>query len=280
MKKVAGVLSSLLAALAPVALAAQAAPPMPAYNVLTIYRETVKPGKGVAHDMHEEAWARAMVAAKSQNGYLAMTAMSGPQENWYISAYPTWAEYEAANKAGEAPALANIGKQYSAKEDEYLSDGRGMVFTFRADLSYGNADLPVSRYFTVTRVSVRPGHDDEFVANRKMVKAAHESTKLPDSFSVWQVSSGAPAGTYLIFVARKSLAEIDGGAAMHGDAYQAALGGAEAQKKMAANSAAAVISSQSDLFAFAPQQSVAPPEWVKADPKYWTLKAPAMKKAP
>lgn len=280
MKKVAGVLSSLLAALAPVALAAQAAPPMPAYNVLTIYRETVKPGKGVAHDMHEEAWARAMVGAKSPNGYLAITAMSGPQENWYISAYPTWAEYEAANKAGEAPALANIGKQYSAKEDEYLSDGRGMVFTFRADLSYGNADLPASRYFAVTRVSVRPGHDDEFVANRKMVKAAHESTKMPDSFSVWQVSSGAPAGTYLIFVARKSLAEIDGGAAMHGDAYQAALGGAEAQKKMAANSAAAVISSQSDLFAFAPQQSVAPPEWVKADPKYWTLKAPAMKKAP
>ncbi len=89
-----------------------------------------------AHNAHEEAWARAVAGAKPPTGFLAMTAMSGAPESWYMSAYPTWAAYEAANKA-ETPALAAIGKQYSAKEDEFLSDGRGMVLTFRADLSYG-----------------------------------------------------------------------------------------------------------------------------------------------
>lgn len=278
MNRIATRLSLILTALSPVLLGAQAAPPAPDYNVLTVYRETVKPGKGVAHNAHEEAWARAVAGAKPPNAFLAMTAMSGAQESWYMSAFPNWAAYEAANKA-ETPALAAIGTQYSAKEDEYLSDGRGMVLTFRADLSYGPpADLPASRYFSVTRISVRPGQTDAFEENRRIVKAAHEKAGLADSYSMWQTASGAPAGTYFIFVARKALSEIDGGAAIHSAAaYQAALGGPEGQKKMAANTSAAVISSQTDLFAFAPQQSVPPPEWVAADPTYWKHKVPVKK---
>ena len=280
MKQIAARLSLILTAFSPVLLGAQAAPPAPAYNVLTVYRETVKPGKGVAHDVHEEAWARAVAGAKPPTGFLAMTAMSGAQESWYMSAYPSWAAYEAATKANnETPALAAIGKQFSAKEDEYLSDGRGMVLTFRADLSYGPpADLAASRYFSVTRISVRPGQTDAYEENRKIVKAAHEKAGLSDAYTMWQAASGAPAGTYFLFVARKALSEIDSGTAIHSAAaYQAALGGPEGQKKMAANTAAAVISSQTDLFAFAPQQSVPPPEWVAADPGYWKHKVPVKK---
>ena len=268
------------ATMAPVALPAQGTPAAPTFNVLTVYRETVKPGKGVAHDAHENAWARALAAAKSPNLFLAMTAMSGAPENWYVSAYPTWADYEKANKASESPALAAIGKQFGSQEGEYLNDARGMVLLFRQDLSYGGpADLPASRYFTITRVSVRPGHEAEFEENRKLVKAAHESAKLTDKFSIWQAAAGAPNGTFFVFIARKSLGDIDEGAAIHGDAYRAALGGPEAQKKMAANAAASVISSQTDHFAFAPQQSVVPAEWVTADPGFWKHK-PAAKKAP
>ena len=251
-------LSLVVTLLAPTVLGAQAAPAAPAFNVLTIYRETVKPGKGSAHDAHESGWARALAAAKTPTPFLAMTAMSGASESWFLSAYPTWADYEKANKAGESPALAAISKQYSSQEGEYLSDGRGMVLTFREDLSFGGpADLPASRYFSVTRISVRPGQAAAFEENRKLVKAAHESAKLSDKFSIWQAAAGAPAGTYFIFVARKSMGEIDEGAALHGAAYQAALGGEEAQKKMNANASAAIISSQTDHFAFAPQQSVA-----------------------
>ena len=273
-------LSVVFSALVPAALGAQARPEAPNFNVLTVYRETVKPGKGPAHDEHEAAWARAVSAAKPAAPMLAMIAMSGAPENWYMSAYPTWADYEKANKAGETPALAAIQKQYSSMEGEYLSDGRLMVLTFREDLSFGGpADLPSNRYFSVTRISVRPGQNAAYEENRKMVKAAHESAKLTDKYSMWQAAAGAPAGTYFLIVARKSLAEIDEGATIHGDAYQAALGGPEAQKKMAANASAAIISSQADHFAFAPQQSYVPPEWVTADPGYWKHK-PAAKKTP
>ena len=123
-----GRLSLAVIALGPVAAGAQAAPAAPAIQVLTVYRETVKPGKGGAHDAHEVAWARALAAAKSPMTMLAISAMSGPAENWYMSLYPTWADYEKTNKAADAsPAIAAIGKQYSALEGDFLSDARGLV---------------------------------------------------------------------------------------------------------------------------------------------------------
>jgi len=276
-------LSLAIAVLGPMALAAQATPVAAAPNVLRIYRETVKPGKGDAHDALEEAWAGASVAAKAPTTMLAIKAMTGAPESWYITAFPTWEDAEKADKAyGANSTLSGIDKQFSPKEDAYLSDGRGMTLTFREDLSYGGpSDIAASRYFSVTRVSVRPGHDPEYVANRKKQKAAHESAKAPDKYSMWQAAVGAPAGTYFIFTARTSLAEIDRDATFHTSAaYTAALGDSTALNKMLANTAAAVISSQTDLFSFAPQQSNPAPAWITADPGYWKRKAAAAKKTP
>jgi len=112
-----------------------------------------------------------------------------------------------------------------------------------------------------------------------MVKAAHEAARLSDSYSMWEVVSGAPGGTFLLLVARKSLAELDSGDVIHSPAYLTALGGEPAQKKMAANLASAVVSSEQNNFRFLPQQSIPPAEWVTADPKFWTRK-PVAKKVP
>jgi len=279
MKEKARMLPLVLGVLVPVALLAQATPMPAAFNVLTVYRETVKPGKSTAHDAHEVGWAGALAAAQNPTGFLAATAMTGPDENWYLAPYADWAAYEKARKADDGnAALKAIDTRYRAMEGDYLTDARLMVLTALRDLNYGPpADLATNRYFGVTRITVRPGHTAEYEESRRMVKAAHESAKLKDSYSIWRVAAGAPAGTYYQFVARKSLAELDETAAIHGAAYQAALGGPEGQKKLDAMLASAVISSQVDLFAFAPQQSIPPPEWVTADPGFWTRK-PAVKK--
>lgn len=279
MKATARMLPLVLGALTPLALLAQATPAPPTYTVLTVYREAVKAGKSDPHDTHEEGWAGALATAKSSNSFLAATAMTGPDESWYFAPYADWAAYEKANKADDANAtLKGIDKRYRAVEGDYLTDARLMVLTAMRDLSYGApADLAASRYFSVTRITVRPGHTAEYEESRKMVKAAHESAKLKDAYVLWRVAAGAPAGTYYQFVARKSLAELDEAAVIHGAAYQAALGGPDGQKKLDAITASAVISSQVDLFAFAPQQSNPPPEWVKADPGFWTSKPPVKK---
>jgi len=268
-------------ALSPLALTAQTttAAPEP-FRILTVYREVVKPGMNVAHDAHENGWARANITAKSPTPMLAVSAMSGVNENWYMSAYQDWAAFEAAQAAvTTTPALRAVQDQYSAKEVDYLSDARMMVLTRRTDLSYGpGADLAKSRYFTVTRILLRPGHTQEWEENRKMVKAAHEAAHLSDSFTVWQAARGAPAGTFFIIVAHRTLAELDSGAIIHNDAYRTALGGPDGQKKMNDNAAASIVNSEVNNFRFEPSQSIPPAEWVAADPKFWKP-APAVKRA-
>src|SRR5438552_4646493 len=184
----------------PSAVLAQS-PPMPATNVLSIYRESVKAGKGPAHDAHETAWAGALVAAKSPNHFIAMSALTGPNEIWYVSAFPTWADYEKANATAISnPALAAIGKQYTPAESDYLSDARQMTLRPRTELGYGPPrDLPNMRYISVTRISVRPGHTAEYEEARRLIKAAHEAAKLTDHFSVWESTSGALGGTFSTF---------------------------------------------------------------------------------
>src|ERR1051325_8475002 len=136
-----------------------------------------------------------------------MTSLSGPNEIWYLALYPTWAAYEKTNAMNRNSAsLAAIDKEYRGSESEYLSNAGGMMARQRPDLSYGPpADLPHMRFFSVTRVSVRPGHTAEYEAARAMIKAAHEAAHLTDAFGIWEVSAGAPAGTFFTFVARRTL---------------------------------------------------------------------------
>ena len=76
----------LCLASAPAAAAAQeAAPSQAPPKVLQIFVESVKPGKGSAHEKVEPGWPAAFRKAKWPTHYLAMTSMSGPGEAWFLS---------------------------------------------------------------------------------------------------------------------------------------------------------------------------------------------------
>ena len=271
---------ALLAA-APATLLAQSGAAPPA-NLLSVFRESVKVGKGPAHDALETAWSGALIAAKTPVRMVAISSLTGPAEIWYIAPYESWAAYEkSTDVSNNTPALSAIDKKFRAQEDQYLSDARGMTLRPRAELSFGPlADLPNMRYISVTRINVRPGHTAEYEEARKMVRAAHEKARLTDSYTIWQATAGAPAGTFYQFVARKTLVELDSTATIHGAAYIAALGGEEGQKKLAALEASGVNTQQTDHFEMTPSQSVPPDEWVKANPKMWERKLPAAPKKP
>lgn len=243
------------------------------YRILTVTRESVKPGRGAAHDKLESAWARAQMDAKSTYHFLAISSMTGPRETWFLSGYPSWAEYTRAGKAyGESPALAAIDARMAPQESEMLTDARTMVLLRRDDLSYGDGNLPNMRFFSISRVSVRPGHNAEFVDQRKVVKAAHESAHVADSYSVYEATAGAPAGTFFVFVGRKSMKEIDDAEMVHGAAYLAALGGEEGRTRAAAAAANYLVSSQTDHYAFLPKESMVSADWAKSDPSYWSVR--------
>ena len=257
------------------ALRAQAPAPAPnPYRVLNIARESVKPGKGGAHDKLEAEWAKGLADAKMPYGLLAISAVTGPRETWFVAGFPSHAEYARMSKAfGDMPALGAVSTRLDPKEGELLSDARGMMLVLRDDLSYGaGSNLPMMRFMSVTRASVRPGHVAEYVDARKTIKQAHEKARLTDNYSIYEATAGAPAGTFFTFVARKSLAELDEGATIHGPEYLAALGGEEGRAKMATMSGNFLISSQTDHFAFVPSQSIVAAAWAAADPSYWKLR--------
>ena len=134
------------------------------------------------------------------------------------------------------------------------------------------------RYFYVTTVRVRPGHESEYEQINKITREAHQKANIPERWSAWQVNYGMPRGTFIIFQPLKSLADVDAFPQTHGEAYQAAIG-EEGAKKLRELTTSAILTSETNIVAFSPKMSYPRKEWVEADPQFWTPKPAAEKKA-
>jgi hypothetical protein len=259
------------------ALAQQDGPP----PLLVIYREELKPGRAAAHEKTEAEWPRAFAKANFPNHYLAMTSLSGGSEVWFLEGHSGLAGVEKgeAFMQQNAALRAEIG-QIAQQDGEHLSGFRVIAANYRSDLSYrpGGANIPRMRYFYVTAVRIRPGHEQAYVEANRIVREAHEKANIDEHWAVFQVTMGVPAGTYLIFQPMKSLAEVDAFAQTHGQAFQDALGEA-GRNRLGELTRAAVLSTETNIFAFNPAMSYPSPNMIAGDPEFWTPK-PAMEAAP
>jgi hypothetical protein len=252
-------------------------------KVLQIYREEVKVGRTAAHAKIEAAWVRAYAQAKWPTHYLGMTSVTGPSEAWFLTGYPSYAAYETdtRNQQNNAAFTAE-NDRLSALDGDILSTGRSMIANIRDDLSYmGTPAIPMGklRYFSVTTIRVRPGHEAEFVEARKLIKAAHEKLNMPDGAVIYQVMTGAPSGTFLQLVGRVSLEELDRNATIHGDAYMQALGGDAGQKRLNELASSSIMSTEANIFAFSPKMSYPTQATIDADPAFWAPQPVAPKPA-
>jgi len=270
--------------------AAQTGPPGPP-PLLQIVREDIKTGMMEAHSTEANATVRIWAKAKSPHHRLAMVPLAGNEnEVTYFWGFDSMAAFGKAQQD-----LDKIGETYKADFDrtrhigeDYHSAQRDMVARLRPDLSYNaGADIGRSRFMRIETIRVRPGHASEFEEARKIINAAHEKAKVDEHMAVYQVIGGAQAGTYIVLIPWKSLAEADGPSPQpHGKAYQDALG-ENGTKKVASLSSDSIVFNDVSIYAFSPQLSYVFKEWVDADPAYWTLKpisstgpAPAKKAAP
>ena len=166
-------------------------------------------------------------------------------------------------------------------DGELLSRSSSIVARYRADLSYRpGVNIPLTRYFNIAIVRIRPGHIADYEDSRKIIKAAHEKTALKFNYSVYQVISGMPAGTFLVMSYGKTLADFDAATEIHGKAYDDAIGD-DGRKKLNENAAAGTISNESMIFAVDPRMSNPEKATIDTDPAFWAPKptAPAMKPA-
>ncbi len=244
-------------------------------KVLTVFREYTKPGKsGMAHEKTESMFVQAMKQAKWPTHYLAVESLSGKARALFFTGYDSFAAWEKDTRATQKDkALAAALDHAAAVDGELLSETGASALVFREDYSLRpEVDIAHMRYFEISRFQVKQGHDKDWDEIVKLVTAAYK--KIPDAhWATYSAVYGFPDTTYIIFNPMKSAAEIDKNFAAGKD-FEAVMG-EEGMKKLAALSAAAIESSQTNLFAFNPRMSYPADEWVKADPEFWTPKAAA-----
>ena len=98
MKSALAVLNAVLFAAGSASVAVSQGMPTAQPSLLTIVREDVKTGHNAMHAAFEAGWPAAYAKAKSPNYYLAMVAMTGPNEAWYVSPYASHATYAESMK--------------------------------------------------------------------------------------------------------------------------------------------------------------------------------------
>jgi hypothetical protein len=245
-------------------------------TVLRIDREVLKPGKsGSAHDRTESAFVKAMSNAKSPEYYIAMDSMSGKHRALYFTGYDSFAEWEkdVLNQRKDSAFSAALDRA-DAADGELLDSSDQSSWVYRPDQSLNQtAGLVGIRYFELEVFQIKPGHEADWDDAVKLVKEAY--AKMPDAhWAMYQNVFGREQPAYLVVIPRKSLSEVDAGF-QQAPKFMAAMG-ADGMKKLSELSAAAIASSETNIFAINPRQSYMMEDLIKADPDFWRPKpAPA-----
>lgn len=248
--------------------------------IIVLGREEVKPGKFAAHEKLEATWTQAYAKANWPNYTLALTAITGSPEVWFCNGFSS---YEAMQKDGEMAranaALMAETDRYAAQEDQYLSEMRRWILTFREDLSYRpGVNVGTSHDWMVDVIRVKVGHGPHFAEIRKLINAAHEKANLDEHMAVYQVVAGAPMGTFVVFQPLPDIRSIDAMPKTHGNGsdYYTAMGD-DGRKQVADFMMNEVQSYERHLFATSPSMSYMPKDVVAADPAFWSPKPMMMK---
>jgi hypothetical protein len=150
---------------------------------------------------------------------------------------------------------------------ELHSAMRDMLAVYRPEMSFNpGVNISQMRYFLVTTIRVRPGHDAQYLDYvQKLVNVARDKAKVNLHVAVFQIISGAPGGTYMTFRPLKSLSELDEGVALK---VRAAM--SEDQRKDADKAVGdAVMTSESSTYAFEPRMSFVSEEFAAGDKDFW-----------
>ena len=247
-------------------------------KVLLIVREEIKPGMMAAHARHSSDFVQVFNQLNTPNHRIAMVPVAGNEnEVLYVTAAQSFAEIETLNRStdqrmGTANGAMRVKLDALDKEAPGMHAAmRDMLAVYRPELSFNpGVNIAQMRYFTITTTRIRPGFDgvySEYV--QKVVNVARNKAKADDlHVAVFQVVSGAPGGTYLIFRPMKSLAELDNPIGMK---VRTAM--TDDQRKDADKAVReAILSSDVSTYAFAPSMSYVDREFAAMDSAFWSPK--------
>lgn len=235
-------------------------------SMVTIIREQVKVGRAADHARIEAGWPALYGRANSPDYYLAMVSMTGTPEAWYL--------IPSANHAAYAETMKrDLGLQTEldrlAQADAEVLDGiRTIQATARPDLSMGSfPDLSKQRFWEISIVRVRPGHEQEFDAAAKAYGTAAQRSAPNSQYRVYQVIAGMLTPTYIIFSSVASYGEFD---QMMADGMKTMQNATPTEMAALQKfSTDATLSWETNRYRLDPRQSYVSREVRASDPAFW-----------
>ena len=247
--------------------------------VLEIIREAIKEGRSAAHEKVEADYAAAFRKVNFPAHYVGLATMSGTNEVWFIQPTPSFAVAEEWDKAGDKEPLKTTLGMLDARDGELRSSSRTMWAVYRPDISYRPEKFNHAkvRYVDVGTFRVKLGHGADFAAAAKLVFGGYEKANVDDCILAYQVTAGAPSGTYLFFSVMDSLKSLDDAPA-HSQAMRQALG-QDTYSQLMKTEGDVIASIEDTLLEVRPGMSYATQDMIDADPAFWKPK-PAPKPVP
>ena len=244
-------------------------------GLINIVREDVKLGHAEDHSKFEAGWPAAYARSKSPYSYLALVAITGPAETWYVTAYASFGGMGEAFKHDDADAVltAELGR-LTRGDAAHLNSVRVMQATARPDLGYGPfPDLGLVRFFEVTTFRVRPGFEAGFEAAAKAYAAAARKAGPGANWRAYEISAGMVGPTFLVFNTVKTLGEFD--VAMKENGAMIAAMTPDEVSAWQKWSREGLISTETQRFRVDPGQSYVDQATKDKDPAFWMPKKSA-----
>jgi hypothetical protein len=194
-----------------------------------------------------------------------MTSITGPAETWLMETHNSFASVEEVNERVRPGGLDRLDDRLDHLSGDVLSDSRSVIAVYRPGLSYRPDQaarmLSRTRYFSVMLYHVRPGAETAFSEALKTRKDVFDTINLDRPDIAYQVVSGAPAGTYLLFAPLTSLKTLDEGLGRRSSSIEP-----RASNKTLSD---AEINRGQLLFRIQPQISYVSDEFASESPEFW-----------
>ncbi len=227
-------------------------------HLLRIVRHEVRPSKARLQRAVAVKQREAFESVRWPVPYKTWFVASGQPEMWFVStfdSYGSWSRDEQQQDLSRElrDALDTIERTHG----DIVARTTTILATLRADLSFQPAPVLANEgAVSITIVRTKPGHAADYAAERRIIKDAHEKAGTKERYSVYQVSSGLPAGTFLLVIPYKNLGELDDVPTIHGAPYEAALGD-EGRTRSRELIASATVDSETLLLVVDPHASYA-----------------------
>lgn len=197
---------------------------------------------------------------------IGMTAITGSVDTWELETHSSFAGLEQFDND-----LLTLRPGEKTRGDQ----SRTLIAFHRQWWSYRPGEaleaLRKARYMQVSIYRIASGSEMEFAELLRARKAALDSINIDRPDMVYQVISGAPSGTFLVFSPLVSLKLLDDGVNRSAAAYLRSTGSPSAR---ASNNAAlqSEISHENLIFRIDPRISSVSSEFAGSDPDFWKPK--------